>query len=154
VAPGFGAGGSVESRSPEPLSPVFDVAIRYARGGLLERDAGDARATLLLGRLSACPVRSFMSNALWLAPCAAAELGRFEVNPVDVAGARSAAVLRSAFSATARLGIGAGPVRAQLEAGVAVRASQDRFFFEPDEEALKVPGLVPVLGLGLGLGFP
>ena len=142
-----------QAGSARALASSFRLAFLRAATGTIGAPDGTATFTWTVGRLDACSV-ALAGEGLRATACA-----RVEAGSLQVAGG---AIVDSLTRVRPWLAAGVlargewtflAPLFLEVDVGALVRATTDRFFFEPDTTVYKVPSLGASASVGAGAHF-
>jgi hypothetical protein len=146
----FGVRGGIWRNADGVWAPRAELSGAYA-GGTSRTAAGEAELRWWTARLGLCPFE--VGTTQWYArPCASFDLGRLSARGYATRLARAAAapwygpgvLVATGTRALSALALG-------VEAGVVFPLARDRFYFEPDQTAARIPEIAGYGGITLGV---
>lgn len=143
---GVGLGVAFEWARGEAISPWFQLAITRLEAPLERLDEGDVttRFEAVLLTSTACPMTLRARGGWWLRPCLDLDIGRLTAagagRAVADAAERNALWLSTGLSLHAGV-LAWGPLELSAALGASAPLARHEFFFSPDIEVFRVPGL-------------
>jgi len=132
------------------LAPSLRLSGYHVRSADVATAAGSASFEWTAARLSACPLR-WSAAFVGIRPCLFGDVGRLRAEGYATVNREEHSTLWTAIGAALRTEATLLEVLAvEVEFGAAFPLSNDRFFFEPDQNAYEIgPGVYALAGVGL-----
>jgi hypothetical protein len=140
----------IASRSDRSFAPSFRLAFVPTRTVTASNGVGSGHFQWMTGRLEICPFRFVLAPSVRARPCSRFDGGAISAS-ADLDGqanAPSRSWFDLAFTGRIEWAV-AGPIAVEVEAGVVVPLSKDRFFFQTNTEVYRFGNAGPVASAGL-----